>query len=95
MAKKITREAQYRDILEKGGIGWTDCRVIAFSFPKEKAPEILHFELMAPPRPRYYLFDAYGNNANIVIPKDDENERIICAIAERCGGERRTPNLLG
>lgn len=93
MAKsKTTREEQYRAIMEKEGI--EECKVFAFAFLSDTGPEYFHYELMlADPRPDYYLFDIMGEIAQVVAPKDAENDAIIVQLAESCGGKKITPNL--
>jgi len=96
MAKKSskTRADQYRDALAEYGKDLADCKVLAFHFETEAGPALFHYELMHPLRPVYHLFDAVGNIAQVVIPKDPENERMCIMLAESCGGEKTTPNLL-
>lgn len=94
MAKKAkTRKAQYREILAKYGKNLDDCDIMAFRFADEYRPDIFHFELMNPLRPVYHLFDASGNVAIVIVPKDPENARKMALLAESCGGEKTTPNL--
>lgn len=92
-SSKATRGEQYRSILESYGKRMEDCKVLAFSFDTESGPEIFHYELMYPLRPIYHLFDCSGKIAQIVIPKDPENERMCIQLAESCGGTKTTPNL--
>lgn len=93
-AAKLTREQVYREILERAGIRFEDCNVLAFAFKQERRPELFHFGLMLhEPRPVYYLFDCWDNYANVIIPKDENNAAVIIAIAEKGGGEKTTPNL--
>ena len=92
-SSKATREQMYREIIEKEGRKWDDCKVLAFALDSPCGPEIFHYELMSPLRPVYHLFDCSGNVAYIVVPKDPENERMCIQLAESCGGERITPNL--
>lgn len=94
MAKKTsktTRDEQYRAILEKEGI--REYKVLAFVFETESGPEHFHYQLMYPLRPVYHLFDCFGKIAQIVVPKDTENEEMAVQLAESCGGEKTTPNL--
>ena len=97
MAKKTaksTREQVYREILDRAGIRFEDCTVLAFAFKQEKRPELFHFGLMLhEPRPVYYLFDCWDKYANVIVPKDEKNAAVIIAIAEKDGGEKTTPNL--
>ena len=94
MAKKTsktTRDEQYRAILEKEGI--REYKVLAFMFLSDSGPEYFHLEtMMADPRPDYYLFDIMGEIAQIIVPKDSDNERLLIELAERCGGKKTTPN---
>lgn len=95
MAKKTsktTREQMYREIIEKEGRKWDDCKVLAFMFEHSGGPEIFHYRLMAL-RPTYYLFSCSENTAYIIVPKDPENERMCIQLAESCGGTKTTPNL--
>ena len=92
-SSKATREQTYREIIEKEGRKWDDCKVLAFTFDGPGDPEIFHYQLMYPLRPVYHLFDCSGNVAYIVVPKDPENERMCIQLAESCGGEKTTPNL--
>ena len=96
MAKKTTkttRRDQYREILASYGKRLEDCKVLAFAFDGPGGPQIFHYELMHPLRPVYHLFDCFGNIAQIVVPKDPENEEMAVQLAESCGGEKTTPNL--
>lgn len=96
MAKKTSKTTlgdQYREILASYGKRLEDCKVLAFAFETESGPEIFHYELMYPLRPVYHLFDCFGTIAQIVVPKDPENERMCIQLAESCGGEKTTPNL--
>lgn len=97
MAKKTgktTREQVYREILERIGIRFEDCTVLAFVFKQKFRPESFHFGLMLhEPRPVYYLFDCWEKYANVIVPKDENNAAVIIAIAEKDGGEKTTPNL--
>ena len=96
MAKKTgktTRGDQYREILASYGKRLEDCKVLAFSFDGPGGPEIFHYELMAPLRPVYHLFDCYDNTAVVIVPNDPENERMCIQLAESCGGSKTNPNL--
>lgn len=94
MAKiKTTLADQYRDILASEGKNFDDCKVVAFEFETASGPEIFHYELTYPLRPVYHIFDGYDNVAQIVIPKDAENERMLRQLAESCGGESVKPRL--
>lgn len=84
----------YREILERSGIRFEDCNVLAFAFKEERKPELFHFGLMLhEPRPVYYLFDCWDKYAYVIVPKDEKNAAVIIDIAEKDGGEKRTPNL--
>ena len=94
MAKnsKSTKGDEYRAVMEKEGV--REYKVLAFAFLSDTGPEYLHYEIMlADPQPDYYLFDIMGEIAQVVAPKDDENDRVIIQLAERCGGKKITPNL--
>ena len=65
----------YREIIEKEGRKWDDCKVLAFAFDGPGGPEIFHYELMYPLRPVYHLFDCSGNVAYVVVPKDPGKRR--------------------
>jgi len=95
MAKKIktTLADQYREILAREGKNFDDCKVVAFEFESDYGPEIFHFELTYPLRPVYHIFDGYDNVAQIVIPQDEENERLLNMLAESCGGTPVKPRL--
>lgn len=96
MAKKIktTLADQYREILAREGMDFDKCKVVAFEFGSEWAVEIFHFELTYPLRPVYHIFDGWGDTvAQLVIPKDAENERMLEQLAESCGGESVKPRL--
>ena len=97
MAKKTskaTREQIYREIIEKEGLKWDDCKVLSFAFKQERRPELFHFGLMLhEPRPVYYLFDCWEKYAYVIAPKDEKNAAVIISIAEKDGGEKITPNL--
>ena len=92
--KKVSRKDKYRAIMDKDGIRFENCNVLAFAFKHEKRPELFHFGLMLhEPRPVYYLFDCWDKYANVIVPKDEKNAAVIIAIAEKDGGEKTTPNL--
>ena len=82
---------QYRAAMDGYGKRIEDCKILAFEFETEAGPEIFHYELMCPLRPVYHLFDSFGNIAQIIVPKDPENERMCIQLAESCGGEKRPP----
>ena len=89
---KTNKAEEYRAIMEKEGI--TEYKVLAFAFLSDTGPEYLHYEIMlADPKPEYYLFDFMGEIAQILVPKDKENDRIIEELAALCGGQKTTPNL--
>jgi len=89
---KSTKGDEYRAVMEKEGV--RDYKVLAFAFLSDTGPEYLHYELMlADPQPAYYLFDIMGEIAQIVVPKDAENDAIIVQLAKSCGGKKTTPNL--
>jgi len=98
MAKKITKTArkdQYRAIMEKDGIRFEDCRVLAFTFERPLGPETFHLWLMLDQRrPKYYLFDCWGKTAQVIIQNDDAVSEIVCDIAIRADGKKTTPNLI-
>ncbi|MBR2392874.1 MAG: hypothetical protein IKL37_00270 [Alphaproteobacteria bacterium] len=88
---KSTKGDEYRAVMEKDGI--REYKVLAFAFLSDIGPEYFHYELMlADPRPDYYLFDIMGEIAQIIVPKDSDNERLLIELAERCGGKKTTPN---
>lgn len=89
---KSTKGDEYRAIMEKDGI--REYKVLAFVFLSDMGPQYFHYELMmADPRPVYYLFDCFGETAQVIVPNDPENERICIQLAESCGGSKTTPNL--
>jgi hypothetical protein len=92
-AKKETRELLYRSILERDGIRYEDCKVLAFVFETESGPQIFHYKLMHPMRPVYYLFDFMEKIAQVVIPKNQDIEQKIISLAENVGGKKTTPKL--
>lgn len=95
MAKKLKpRIEQYREILAGYGKDWADCHVLAFQFDGEYGPNTFHYELMYPLRPVYHLFDRIGNVAQIVVPRDAENDQMCRILAESCGGEEISPVLI-
>lgn len=95
MAKKTgktTREQTFREIVEKEGRKWDDCKVLSFVFKYQMQTELFHYGLMAE-KPDYILFDCWEKYANVVAPKDEQNAAVIIAIAAKNGGEKTTPNL--
>lgn len=93
--KKTARMEQYRAIMDKAGIRFEDCRVLAFTFERAKGPETFHFWLMLDERrPKYYLFDCWEKTAQVIIPNDDAVSEIVCDIATRADGKKTTPNLI-
>jgi len=90
---KSTKGDEYRAIMEKDGI--REYKVLAFVFLSDMGPQYFHYELMmADPRPVYYLFDCFGETAQVIVPNNEpENERMCIQLAESCGGSKTTPNL--
>lgn len=89
---KSTKGDEYRAVMEKDGI--REYKVLAFVFLSDMGPQYFHYELMmADPRPVYYLFDCFGETAQVIVPNDPENERMCIQLAESCGGSKTTPNL--
>lgn len=84
---------QYRAILERDGIRYEDCKVLAFSFETDGGPGIFHYKLMHPLSPVYYIFDCMDNIAQVVIPKKQTIEQKIISLAENVGGKRTSPVL--
>ena len=98
MAKKVQKTArgdQYRAVLEKAGIRFEDCRVLAFTFLSDLGPQYCHYDMMmADPRPKYHLIDCVGETVYIIVPGNDaENERMCIQLAEANGGRKITPKL--
>ena len=92
-AKKETRESQYRAILERDGIRYEDCKVLAFAFETDGGPGIFHYKLMRTMYHVYYIFDCMGNIAQVVSPKNQDIEQKIISLAENVGGKKTTPKL--
>ena len=92
-SSKATASDQYREILARDGMNFDDCKVVAFEFESASGVDVFHFELMYPLRPVYHIFDGWENVAQIVIPKDAENERMLRQLAESCGGLFVKPRL--
>lgn len=88
----MTREQMYREIIEKEGRKWDDCKVLSFAFKYQMQTELFHYSLMAE-KPDYFVFDCWEKYANVIVPKDEKNAAVIIAIAEKDGGEKTTPNL--
>ena len=86
--QKKTREAQYRAILAEKGLRLEDCRVLAFQFPAERDAVHFHFVGMGL---NYHIFDAVGPTVTVVAAPGAEDA--LAALAARCGGQPRTPNL--
>lgn len=87
-----TRRDQYREIIEKDGRNWDDCKVLSFVFKYQMQTELFHYGLMAE-KPDYFLFDCWEKYVNVVAPKDEQNAAVIIAIAAKNGGEKTTENL--
>lgn len=87
-----TRSDQYREIIEKDGRKWDDCKVLSFVFKYQMQAELFHYGLMAE-KTRFFVFDCWEKYANVVAPKDEQNEAVIIAIAAKNGGEKTTANL--
>lgn len=94
MAKKpITREQTYRDALAISGIDWATVKVACYSFSEENKVQIFHFALMVA-KVNYILFDGAGENAYVILEKDDNvSPQRMEEIAGELGGKERTPNL--
>lgn len=93
--KKTARKDQYRAIMDKAGIRFEDCRVLAFMFERPLGPETFHLWLMLDERrPKYYLFDCWEKTAQVIIPNDYAVSEIVCDIATRADGKKTTPNLI-
>lgn len=89
---KSIKGEEYRAVMEKDGI--REYKVLSFAFLSDTGPEYLHYELMlADPQPDYYLFDIMGEIAQVVVPPDEDNDRLIVRLAESCAGKKTTPNL--
>ena len=94
MAKKQSKEFEYRTILDRRGISYQNCQVLAFYFERAKGAETFHLNLMMDSRrPLYWLFDCVGNNGIVITSKDAENAAIISDIASRNGGVKTIPDL--
>ena len=91
-SKKLTREQEYRQIMEKDGRRFEDCRVLSFVFEYPMQTELFHYGLMAE-KPDYYLFDCWEKNANVIVPADEQNAAVIVGIAEKNGGKKTITNL--
>ncbi len=92
---KSTRKQTYREILDRDGIRFEDCRVLAFTFERPLGPETFHLHLMnADPRPEYHLFDCLEKMAQIIIPNDEPTAARVQELAEQVGGKKTTPNLI-
>ena len=91
-SSKTTREQIYREIIEKDGRKWDDCKVLSFAFKYQMQTELFHYGLMAE-KPDYFVFDCWEKYAYVIAPKDEKNAAVIIAIAEKDGGEKITPNL--
>ena len=79
MAKKTaksTREQMYREILERSGIRFEDCRVFGIMFPDAAKCRIFHFRIMANCL-NYVLFDSIERNANVIVFKSMDDVEII------------------
>lgn len=93
MAMKESRGDAYRQIMERAGYSYDECRVLAFRFEKDSGPEIFHYGLMNE-KPVYYLFDFMDDGiAQVIVPNDEQNAAKVIAIAEKEGGRKVTPNL--
>ena len=93
--KKTARKEQYRAIMDKSGIRFEDCRVLAFTFERPLGPETFHLHLMnAYQRPEYHLFDCWEKTAQIIILNDESTAARIQELAEQVGGHKTTPNLI-
>lgn len=97
MAKTSTKKAlqdQYRAILEKDGVRYGDCRVLAFVFERAMGPETFHLHVLnAEPRPKYHLFDCFDLMAQVIIPNDDKIAARMVELAIEIGGKKTIPIL--
>lgn len=82
----------YREIIEKRGRKWDDCKVLSFVFKYQMQTELFHYGLMVE-KPDYVLFDCWEKYVNVVVPKDEQNAAMIQQLAESYGGEKTMPNL--
>lgn len=93
MAKKISKQAQYVDILQKDGIAFDACKVLAFTFDDAFGFSRLHYLLMAEPERKYYIFDVIdGGPVQVVCPAEAAEH--ICKAASMAGGSKTTPKLI-
>ena len=95
MAKKVTsRMDEYREIIERSGIEWENCEVLAFVFDDDNKVYWYYLNLMNN-RAKYYLFSCVERTAVIVAPKgDDGNLSDIMLYAEQNGGKPRNKDFL-
>ena len=97
MATKSNKKAlqdQYRAILEKDGVRYEDCRVLAFVFERPMGPETFHLHVLnAEPRPKYHLFDCFDLMAQVIISNDDKIAARVEELAIEVGGKKTSPIL--
>lgn len=92
MAKKVSREQVYREILESRGIRFEDCRMLSFFFSVESWAKLFHYGIMME-RVRYHLFDSWGLYAVVIAPDDEANANAIIELATQNGGQKTTISM--
>ena len=81
----------YREIIEKEGRKWDDCKVLAFS--SGRSPELFHYCVMLDKRALCYLFDGAGKQVYVVTSKAPGDIKVIEEIAAECGWIKSAPDM--
>ena len=79
-SSKATREQMYREIIEKEGRKWDDCKVLAFS--SGRSPELFHYCVMLDKRALCYLFDGAGKQVYVVTSKAPGDIKVSAPISK-------------
>ena len=93
MAKNVSREQAYRQILESRGIRFEDCWVLGFMFNGATHNYLFHYELMHKIDLKYHLFDSWGKYAVVIAPDDEANANAIIDLATQNGGQKTTISM--
>lgn len=92
--KEKSRGEQFRAILGGMGVRLEDCRVLCFTFEKERGAENFHYDLMREIALPYFIFDAAGNDAYIVMPiMKPKAVSAVERLASLAGGVAKVPEL--
>lgn len=89
--KGVSREQQYRDIVEAAGIRLEDCMVLSYSFPDDASARAFHYDLYFS-HIKSLVVDCCGPASTIITTQEmnviTDVEKRIDALAGQNGGRR-------